>query len=74
MKIIESIRNYIGNLDCMKTFENAINTNFLDGEVNSFSIEEIIVGITTYVTLFSSTVFAKSNLGNISGRKAFLKK
>lgn len=41
MKIIESIRNYIGNLDCMKTFENAINTNFLDGEVNSFSIEEI---------------------------------
>ena len=41
MKIIESIRNYIGNLDCMKTFENAINTNFLDGEVDSFSIEEI---------------------------------
>ena len=41
MKIIESIRNYIGNLDCMKTFENAINTNVLDGEVNSFSIEEI---------------------------------
>ena len=41
MKIIESIRNYIGNLDCMKTFENAINTNFLDGEIDSFSIEEI---------------------------------
>lgn len=41
MKIIESIRNYIGNLDCMKTFENAINANFLDGEVDSFSIEEI---------------------------------
>ena len=41
MKIIESIRNYIGNLDCMKTFENAINTNFLGGEIDSFSIEEI---------------------------------
>lgn len=41
MKIIESIRNYIGNLDCMKTFKNAINTNFLDGEIDSFSIEEI---------------------------------
>lgn len=41
MKIIESIRNYIGNLDCMKTFENAINANFLGGEIDSFSIEEI---------------------------------
>lgn len=43
MKIIESIRNYIGNLDCTKIFENAINTNFLDGEVDSFSIEEVPV-------------------------------
>jgi hypothetical protein len=41
MKIIESIRNYIGNLNCMTAFENAINANFLDGEIDSFSIEEI---------------------------------
>ena len=41
MKIIESIRNYISELDCMSTFENAINANFLDGEVDSFSIEEV---------------------------------
>ena len=41
MKIIESIRNYIGNLDCMATYNNAINANFLDGEVDSFSIEEV---------------------------------
>ncbi|MGN1358662.1 MAG: chloramphenicol resistance protein [Bacilli bacterium] len=41
MKIIESIKNYIENLDCMKTFKNAINVNFLDGEMDSFSIEEI---------------------------------
>lgn len=41
MKIIESIRDYIGNLDCMATYNNAININFLDGEVDSFSLEEI---------------------------------
>lgn len=41
MKIIESIRNYISDLDCMATFANAINANFLDGEVDSFSIEEV---------------------------------
>ena len=41
MKIIESIRNYIGSLNCMTAFENAINANFLDGEIDSFSIEEI---------------------------------
>lgn len=41
MKIIESIREYISKLDCMKTYENAINVNYLDGETDSFSIEEI---------------------------------
>ena len=41
MKIIESIRNYISNLDCMAIFDNAININFLDGEIESFSLEEI---------------------------------
>nr|WP_321026290.1 chloramphenicol resistance protein [Clostridium neonatale] len=41
MKIIEAIKNYIGNLDCMKTFENAININFLDGTADNFSIEEV---------------------------------
>lgn len=41
MKIIEAIKNYICNLDCMKTFENAININFLDGAADNFSIEEV---------------------------------
>ena len=41
MKIIESIRDYIGSLHCMATNNNAINANFLDGEVDSFSIEEV---------------------------------
>lgn len=41
MKIIESIRNYIGELDCMQTFDNAINVNYLDSEADSFSIEEV---------------------------------
>lgn len=41
MKIIEAIRNYISNLDCMAIFDNAININFLDGEIENFSLEEI---------------------------------
>lgn len=41
MKIIEAIREYISNLDCMATFENAINVNYLSGENDSFSIEEV---------------------------------
>ena len=41
MRIIEAIRNYISILDCMKTYENAININYLDSEVDSFSIEEV---------------------------------
>lgn len=41
MKIIEAIREYISNLDCMATFENAINVNYLGGENDSFSIEEV---------------------------------
>ena len=41
MKIIEAIREYISNLDCMATFENAINGNYLDGENDSVSIEEV---------------------------------
>ena len=39
MNIIESIREYISDLDCMATFE--INVNYLDGENDSFSIEEV---------------------------------
>ena len=39
MNIIEAIREYISNLDCMATFE--INVNYLDGENDSFSIEEV---------------------------------
>jgi hypothetical protein len=41
MKIIESIRDYIGKLDCMKTFDTAINVNFLNSEADNFSIEEV---------------------------------
>lgn len=41
MKIIEAIREYISNLDCMATFENAINANFLGGEPRSYSLEEV---------------------------------
>lgn len=41
MKIIEAIRKYIGDLECMSTFESAINANYLAGESDSFSIEEV---------------------------------
>ena len=40
-KIIESIREYIGNLSCMSTFTNAININYLSDDDDSFSIEEV---------------------------------
>ena len=40
-KIIESIREYIGNLDCISTFNTAINVNYLADDDNSFSIEEV---------------------------------
>ena len=40
-KIIESVREYIGNLDCISTFNNAINVNYLADDDNSFSIEEV---------------------------------
>ncbi|MBY6932285.1 hypothetical protein [Clostridium botulinum] len=39
--IIEAIKDYIGSLDCMSTFENAINANYLGAETDSFSLEEI---------------------------------
>lgn len=39
--IIDSLRKYIGELDCLKEFENAINVNYLDDDASSFSIEEI---------------------------------
>lgn len=41
MKLIESISSYIASLNCMSTFESAINTNYLAGEIGSFSIEEV---------------------------------
>lgn len=43
MKTIEAIRKYIGDLNCMCTFESAINVNYLADEVDSFSIEEVPV-------------------------------
>ena len=43
MKIIEAVRKYISELDCMKVFDNAININYLAAETDSFSIEEIPV-------------------------------
>ena len=41
MKIIEAIKDYLSNLECMSTFDNAINVNYLAGEYDNFSIEEI---------------------------------
>lgn len=41
MKIIEAIREYISSLECMKTFDNAINVNYLSDDDYSFSIEEV---------------------------------
>lgn len=43
MKIIEAIRKYIGDLECMSTFTTAININYLGPDIDSFSIEEIPV-------------------------------
>ena len=40
-KIIEAVREYIGNLDCISTFNTAINVNYLADDDNSFSIEEV---------------------------------
>ena len=41
MNIIEGIRDYIGNMACMATFATAINVNYLDSGIDSFSIEEV---------------------------------
>ena len=48
MKIIESVRDYIGSLNCINTFAKAIgkkkinvNVNYLGIDVNDFSIEEV---------------------------------
>ena len=41
MKIIEALKDYLSNLDCMSTFDNAINVNYLGGEYDNFSIEEV---------------------------------
>ena len=40
-KIIESVREYIQNLSCLSTFNNAINVNYLADDDNSFSLEEV---------------------------------
>ncbi|WP_294174076.1 chloramphenicol resistance protein [uncultured Clostridium sp.] len=41
--IIESIRNYIRNLECLDTFNNAIrvNINYLEENPDTYSIEEV---------------------------------
>lgn len=43
--IIESIRNYIRNLECLDTFNNAIrvNVNYLEENTDAYSIEEVPV-------------------------------
>lgn len=38
--IIESIKEYLESLDCMKEFNNAININYLASNIDNFSIEE----------------------------------
>lgn len=54
MNIIEAIREYISDLDCMATFE--INVNYLDGENDSFSIEEVPCNPTIKKYLDGSTL------------------
>jgi len=41
--IIESIRNFISQMSCLETFNNAIqvNVNYLKSEVDTYSIEEM---------------------------------
>jgi len=41
--IIESIRDFIRNMDCLEMFNNAIkvNVNYLDSNVDAYSIEEM---------------------------------
>lgn len=43
--IIESIRNYMRNLECLDTFNNAIrvNVNYLEDNTDTYSIEEVPV-------------------------------
>jgi hypothetical protein len=41
MKIIEAIRKYISELECMSTFQNAININYLGPYAESYSLEEV---------------------------------
>ena len=43
--IIDSIRNYMRNLECLDTFNNAIrvNVNYLEPNADTYSIEEIPV-------------------------------
>lgn len=43
--IIESIRNYMRNLECLDTFNNAIrvNVNYLEENPDTYSIEEVPV-------------------------------
>jgi len=43
--IIESIRNYIKQMSCLETFNNAIrvNVNYLDSDADTYSIEEVPV-------------------------------
>ena len=43
MKIVESIRKYISELDCMSKLDNVININYLPAKTDNFSIEEIPV-------------------------------
>ena len=41
--IIDSIRNYMRNLECLDTFNNAIrvNVNYLEPNTDTYSIEEV---------------------------------
>jgi len=51
--IIESIRNFIREMDCLEMFNNAIrvNVNYLDSTVDTYSIEEMPISpiLKTYV-------------------------
>ena len=41
MTIIETLKNYFDNLECLKIFGSSVNANFLGGEPRSYSLEEV---------------------------------
>lgn len=41
MSLMDILQTYIDNLNCIKSYNTNVGVNFLDGNIDSFSIEEI---------------------------------